>query len=59
MNLLRALLDGRLNHIVPITFMVLAMIFGTTVFYIRYIVYKNRKKKFEEKMSNSENKQEE
>jgi hypothetical protein len=59
MNLLRALLDGRLNHIVPITFMVLAMIFGTTVFYIRYMVYKNRKKKFEEKMSNSENKQEE
>jgi hypothetical protein len=56
MNLLRALLDGRLNHIVPITFMVLAMIFGTTVFYIRYMVYKNRKKKFEEKMSNSENK---
>jgi hypothetical protein len=59
MNLLKALLDGRLNHIVPITFMVLAMIFGTTVFYIRYMVYKNRKKKFEEKMSNSENKQEE
>ena len=59
MNLLRALLEGRLNHIVPITFMVLAMIFGTTVFYIRYMVYKNRKKKFEEKMSNSENKQEE
>ena len=59
MNLLRALLDGRLNHIVPITFMVLAMIFGTTVFYIRYMVYQNRKKKFEEKMSNSENKQEE
>ena len=59
MNLLRALLDGRLNHIVPITFMVLAMRFGTTVFYIRYMVYKNRKKKFEEKMSNSENKQEE
>ncbi|SDJ41564.1 hypothetical protein SAMN04487760_106106 [Lachnospiraceae bacterium G41] len=59
MNLLRALLDGRLNHIVPITFMVLAMIFGTTVFYIRYMVYKNRKKKFEEKMSNLENKQEE
>ena len=59
MNLLRALLDGRLNHIVPITFMVLAMIFGTTVFYIRYMVYVHRKKKFEEKMSNSENKQEE
>ncbi|MBO4784916.1 MAG: hypothetical protein IKS60_00245 [Lachnospiraceae bacterium] len=59
MNLLKALLDGRLNHIVPITFMVLAMIFGTTVFYIRYMVYKNRKKKFEEKMSNLENKQEE
>jgi len=58
MNLLRALLEGRLNHIVPITFMVLAMIFGTTVFYIRYMVYVHRKKKYEKKMNDLKNKQE-
>lgn len=53
-NLFNSFLTGRINQIIPVSVIFLAVIVGSIVFFIRYRVYIHRKKKFD-MMSNLNN----
>lgn len=38
--------DGTFNHIIPLTFILIAMILGLLIFSIRYAIYRYKKKKY-------------
>lgn len=46
-NLFNSFLTGRVNQIIPVSVIFLAVILGSIVFFIRYRVYVHRKKKFD------------
>lgn len=45
-TLISRFLDGGFNHIIPMSFILLAVIAGTLIFTVRYSVYRRRRKKY-------------